>query len=268
MRKTVSTIWTPLSGKFEYHIQEAIKSLAAVAASDPEAARALAISVNDALSRSTGILIGLAASVPETAQPAIEHAILSSETALEASKIEFTGIVDSSGSDSWVISGLTVLVDMTTEMDDLILVGDQVKVEGIINPDGTVSAEEIKLADADDLNDNNSGDLNDNDSGDLNDNDSDDLNDNDSDEMNENDRDDLNDNDSDDINENDRDDLNSNNSDDLNDNDEDINGVDDDNSNAGGGSNDDGDNDNSGGDDDYDDDDENDNDGGWDNDNG
>jgi len=270
------------TGKFEFHIQEAIKSLATVAANNPEEARSLAISINETLSHSTGILTGLAASVPETAQPSIEHAILSSETALETSTIEFTGTVDSIEADSWVISGLTVLVDETTEMDDLIVVSDQVKVEGIINPDGAVSAEEIKLADDDDLNENDNDDINENDSDDINENDGDDLNDNDDDDLNENDDDDLNENDSNDLNENDGaindndDDLNDNDDDDLNDNDNDANtndGDDDeDDSNAGGGNgggdDDDSDDNDSNGSDDDEDDEDNDNNGGGDNDNG
>ena len=39
------------TAKFEYHIQEAIKSLAAVAVNDPEEARTMAISVNEALAQ-------------------------------------------------------------------------------------------------------------------------------------------------------------------------------------------------------------------------
>jgi hypothetical protein len=50
-------------------------------------------------------------------------------------KFEFVGIVDSIG--PWVVSGIAIETRMWTEIKDEIDIGDRVKVEGRILPDGT-----------------------------------------------------------------------------------------------------------------------------------
>lgn len=59
---------------------------------------------------------------------------------------EFVGVVQSITPDLWVISGVNIAVDEPTEIRDEIVVGDVVKVEGMILPTGTWLADEIKLA--------------------------------------------------------------------------------------------------------------------------
>lgn len=60
-------------------------------------------------------------------------------------KIEFTGVVEVIGADSWTVGGRVVAVDAETEIDTGIDVGDEVKVEAVLQPDGTLLAHEIEL---------------------------------------------------------------------------------------------------------------------------
>lgn len=69
---------------------------------------------------------------------------------VEGSPFEFTGVVQTIGDESWSISGIDVAVDADTEIKDDPAVGDVVKVEGQITPDGIWLADEIKAADDDD----------------------------------------------------------------------------------------------------------------------
>jgi hypothetical protein len=61
----------------------------------------------------------------------------------QKSKSSFTGVVDSIGT-SWVISGVSVLVDQATEIDDGIEVGDPVEVKFIVLEAGKWLALEIE----------------------------------------------------------------------------------------------------------------------------
>ena len=62
---------------------------------------------------------------------------------------EFTGVVQTISPQSWLISGIEVLVNGRTEIKNNPLPGDVVKVEGQIDPDGSWLAHEIKLVDDD-----------------------------------------------------------------------------------------------------------------------
>ncbi len=66
------------------------------------------------------------------------------------SPFEFTGVVQTIGAESWSISGIAVAVDADTEIKDDPAVGDVVKVEGQITPDGVWLAHEIKAVEDDD----------------------------------------------------------------------------------------------------------------------
>ena len=61
----------------------------------------------------------------------------------DAAKFEFTGLVETI--DPWVVAGISLATDEWTEIDTAVASGSLVKVEGIILPDGTWLAEEIKL---------------------------------------------------------------------------------------------------------------------------
>ena len=63
-------------------------------------------------------------------------------------RFEFTGPVAAIGSDQWTIAGHTVAVSQTTHIDTGLHVGDLVKVDGVIKPDGTLLAENIRLVTA------------------------------------------------------------------------------------------------------------------------
>ncbi|MBK7893538.1 MAG: FecR domain-containing protein [Anaerolineaceae bacterium] len=63
----------------------------------------------------------------------------------------FTGLVEAQGVGSWTISGVAVAVDDDTRQDEDVAVGDLVRVDGRISPNGTWRAEQIRqLADDDD----------------------------------------------------------------------------------------------------------------------
>jgi predicted RecA/RadA family phage recombinase len=63
----------------------------------------------------------------------------------DGEKMEFTGVVESIGADSWVIDGKTVAITAETEIKGTIVVGDTVTVHAIRNPDGTLIAREIEI---------------------------------------------------------------------------------------------------------------------------
>jgi hypothetical protein len=68
----------------------------------------------------------------------------------EARPFEFTGVVQASGAEEWMISGVAIAVAADTEIKGEIEVGDLVKVEGYIQDDGVWLADEIKLEEPDD----------------------------------------------------------------------------------------------------------------------
>lgn len=74
------------------------------------------------------------AAVPEAAKSA----------KVDAMPVSFVGIVDSIAGDQWVISGTTVTVDASIVRDGPFDVGDQVKVEGLVNPDGSFSVSRVE----------------------------------------------------------------------------------------------------------------------------
>jgi hypothetical protein len=63
---------------------------------------------------------------------------------VEAMPVAFVGIVDSIAGDQWVISGTTVTVDETVVRDGPFSVGDQVKVEGLVRPDGSFTISRVE----------------------------------------------------------------------------------------------------------------------------
>lgn len=67
----------------------------------------------------------------------------------DGAPFEFTGVVQTIGDESWQISGIALAVNGRTEIKGAPQVGDIVKVEGHILPDGTWLAREIKIADDD-----------------------------------------------------------------------------------------------------------------------
>ena len=182
---------------------------------------------------------------------------------VRAVEVAYTGVIEVINSNEWTINGQTIVVDPLVVRDGPFQVGDTVKVEGEINPDGTFRVSRVEAPSAADLaelpqlgDDNaneNSNDANSNDAN-ANDTNSNDDNSNDDDASNSN----GNSNDDDDdgntngnSNDDDDDDSNSN----GNNNDDDNDDV----SNSNDNSNDDNDNGSSGGSNDNDDSGDNDN---------
>lgn len=65
----------------------------------------------------------------------------------DANHAKFVGVVETIAPDAWNISGLTFAITLQTEIKSGIVVGDTVKVEALVNTDGTFTATEIKLDD-------------------------------------------------------------------------------------------------------------------------
>jgi uncharacterized membrane protein YgcG len=63
---------------------------------------------------------------------------------VDAMPVSFVGIVDSIAGDQWVISGTTVTVDASVVRDGPFDVGDQVKVEGFVNSDGSFTISRVE----------------------------------------------------------------------------------------------------------------------------
>jgi hypothetical protein len=69
---------------------------------------------------------------------------------LSAGEMEMLGVVEEIGAAQWTISGIVFGVDAGTEIEAGLAVGDPVKVEAVLQPDGSLLATEIKLPDSDD----------------------------------------------------------------------------------------------------------------------
>lgn len=63
---------------------------------------------------------------------------------VDAMPVSFVGIVDSMAGDQWVISGTTVTVNPSILRDGPFNVGDRVKVEGFLNPDGSFTVSRVE----------------------------------------------------------------------------------------------------------------------------
>ncbi|HLO30881.1 MAG TPA: DUF5666 domain-containing protein [Anaerolineales bacterium] len=64
---------------------------------------------------------------------------------VEAMPVAFIGTVDSMAGDQWVISGTTVTVDPAVVRDGPFNVGDKVKVEGLVNADGSFTVSRVEV---------------------------------------------------------------------------------------------------------------------------
>jgi len=93
---------------------------------------------------------------------------------VEAIPVAFTGMVESIAGDQWVINGQTVTVDPAVVRDGPFNAGDRVKVEGVVNPDGSFAVSRVETPSTEDLStlpqfgDDNSNNANSNDADDDN----------------------------------------------------------------------------------------------------
>ena len=70
---------------------------------------------------------------------------------VDALPVAFTGIVESMAGDQWVINGKTVTVDPAVVRDGPFSAGDRVKVEGVVNSDGSFSVSRVETPTSADL---------------------------------------------------------------------------------------------------------------------
>jgi len=70
---------------------------------------------------------------------------------VEAIPVAFTGVVESMAGDQWVINGKTVTVDPSVVRDGPFKTDDRVKVEGVVNSDGSFSVSRVETPTSEDL---------------------------------------------------------------------------------------------------------------------
>lgn len=180
---------------FERYADQAIAELDVVAQGDPQQAAVLTGRISEALSRYSRTLTSMLNSVPEDVrvqmQQVIEAAQPQGTPVVQATEVEFSGVVENIVTGAWKIAGRTVFIHTQTEVKGSFQVGDFVKVHAVVNGDGDLVAREIESADRDD--DANSND-DDNSNSNSNDDDDDDSNSNSSNSNDDDDDDDSNDN--------------------------------------------------------------------------
>jgi hypothetical protein len=91
-------------------------------------------------------LINILTSHPSDALTPIIPPISLLSTEEDDIEVEFTGIVEVIGEDTWRISGITVFITSETEIDDGIDIGDVVDVEALLGEEGEIIALEIEKA--------------------------------------------------------------------------------------------------------------------------
>ena len=238
-----------VSKEYEGHIQNALTNVQSLAQTDPALAAIIMSAITDALTRYSEVLTNISAQVPASAQPEMERLMQitqlrsqvqsQDQSQSQASETELIGVVDDLGVDYIIVDGQKITIIAATEMKDVISAGVTVKVHVITNPDGTLVAREIELAQMDDASNSND-----------NANDNDQSNENSNSNTNSN----TNSNDNDDDNANGNDDNGNTNGENGNNNDNNGNGTDDNgngnnNGNDDNGNSNDNGNDNSGNDD-------------------
>lgn len=144
---------------------------------------------------------------------------------MQASMVEFTGVVEAIDGDQWTINGQVLTVDANALQNASFVVGDTIKVRAQVQEDGSLVVTRVERPGDDNTNDDGNSNANDNDNlnnngnsngnsngntndnGNFNDNDNDDRGNDNDDDGGDNDNDDRgNDNDDDDDDDNDNDD--------------------------------------------------------------
>lgn len=77
----------------------------------------------------------------------------SSDSSGEMDEVEFSGVIESITNGTYVIDGKIVVTDLSTEIKDMLAVGDFVKVHATLQTDGTYLAREIEKEDDEDQDD-------------------------------------------------------------------------------------------------------------------
>ena len=73
---------------------------------------------------------------------------------VEASAVEFTGVIESIDGNTWVVNGQTITVDPAIVQAGTYVVGDTVKIEASVAEDGSIVVTRIDTPSADDGNTN------------------------------------------------------------------------------------------------------------------
>lgn len=135
--------------EFITHIHNALAEFETISKGDPDRAAELMLKITEALTRYAQSLNNMLANVPEPVQAEMQRAIQAihgvSGREDPASEIEFSGIVESMGAETWLIAGRSVRVTSQTEIKGAIAVGNTVKVHAVLGDGDELTAREIEL---------------------------------------------------------------------------------------------------------------------------
>ena len=134
--------------EYESFIKNALAELDLISEMDPPRATELMLQITESLSRYARTLAGMMSIVPEPVKAEMMRSIETIQGVSPQDNLlgetEFTGIVESMGSDTWIIDGRTVRVTLQTEVKEQIQVGDRVKIHAYQDIDGVLIAREIE----------------------------------------------------------------------------------------------------------------------------
>lgn len=69
----------------------------------------------------------------------------------DSNSIDVVGVIDSISGNQWVIDGKTVIIDPSIVIDGSFKVGDTIKIEGVLNPDGSFTVTRIEAINGSDV---------------------------------------------------------------------------------------------------------------------
>ncbi|MEK7282083.1 MAG: DUF5666 domain-containing protein [Chloroflexota bacterium] len=104
--------------------------------------------VDAATSLDGGLAVGVLAQVEFVTMA--DGSLLATEIETDEEEDQFTGVIQSISTDTWVIGGKTFKVNAQTKLDEGLLVGVQVRVEFVTKADGSLEAIEIETEQAED----------------------------------------------------------------------------------------------------------------------
>lgn len=140
------------AGKLERHLMQASKALQNIQEKDGAQAQTLEVYLKRFASQNEGVLTGLLAASPDASQTAIQGALQvtrelggTQQDKDKGDEVEFEGTIESINGSRLVVDGITVVISDETEIKGAIGQGTVIKVEGVANEDGSVTAYEISL---------------------------------------------------------------------------------------------------------------------------
>lgn len=82
------------------------------------------------------------------------EAVLENVNSDDDSNAELEGVIESMGGDTWVVASITVYVNSAILGDSTYLTGDTIRIQGVRNEDGSLTATEVVLLESANANSN------------------------------------------------------------------------------------------------------------------